>query len=553
MPILDWIGKESVSKHAKEITYNLLEVNSEMSINIENSNDNTLIHGDNLIALKSLMPKYFNTIKFAYLDVPYNTGNENWIYNDNVNDPQISLWLGKVVGKEFEDLSRHDKWLCMMYPRLQIVRDLISDDGFVCVQIDDNESHNLKLIMDELFLPSNYVTTIYVQVRYLDKTLKRDMDFHKQIEQILVYRKTNKAKPILPKVDYGYDKFNYKIVELENGKEIELGNKKVQIFQPNQYKIVKEKSGFKEGLKEIWASGSILDGNSSGRFFRDYLTGRKDIDGLGVLYKVHDIGDDMYDYRYFTGPKKANATKGKYYQGVPMSKMEDNSTDTVPITNFYDMAANFGNCRHEGGVEFNSGKKPELLISKLLEYFTNEGDLIIDSFAGSGTTAAVAHKMKRKWITIEMGDHCFTHTYERLKNVVLGNDKTGVSEKYSYQGYGGFNFYEVGPCVFDRKGFLNRDIEDEKLAELLFYLETKTSIKVHKIKYPFLGQANDKNIFLLPKDISDLRVFTQDYLNIIDGYKGRKVVYADILKISETMLKEFDIEFKQIPYDIGGK
>ena len=175
MPSLDWIGRQAVINHYKEIPYHLLETNKELSYNIEEADGNVIVHGDNLVALKALLPYYARSVKFCYIDVPYNTGNEEWIYNDNVNDPQIRKWLGQVVGKELDDLSRHDKWLCMMYPRLQLLKDFLRDDGIICVQIDDSECANLKVIMDEIFHSSNYLTTIYIQVRYADKTLKQDM------------------------------------------------------------------------------------------------------------------------------------------------------------------------------------------------------------------------------------------------------------------------------------------------------------------------------------------------------------------------------------------
>lgn len=172
---------------------------------------------------------------------------------------------------------------------------------------------------------------------------------------------------------------------------------------------LKKQVGDEYGLKEVWASGTILDGNSSGRFFRDYLTGRYNVDGYGVLYKVFGIGDDRYDYRYFTGPQREGATKGKYYQGVPMDKLNLEKVEKkIPINSFYDMAGNFGNCRLEGGVGFRGGKKPEILLQTIMNYFTNEGDLVLDSFLGSGTTIAVAQKMNRRWIGIELGEHAYS-------------------------------------------------------------------------------------------------------------------------------------------------
>jgi hypothetical protein len=161
MPTLDWIGKDKVINHHKDVPYKVLERKysfDESGMHKEDiHSNNMIIHGDNLEALKSLLPQYEGKIKCIYIDPPYNTGNEGWIYNDNVNDPKIRKWLGEVVGKEGEDLSRHDKWLCMMYPRLVLLQKLLADDGAIFISIDDNEVYNLKLICDEIFSQSNFL------------------------------------------------------------------------------------------------------------------------------------------------------------------------------------------------------------------------------------------------------------------------------------------------------------------------------------------------------------------------------------------------------------
>lgn len=408
--------------------------------------ENMLIHGDNLLALKALEQKFTGMIKCIYIDPPYNTGNAFDHYDDNLE---------------------HSTWLSLMKPRLEIMKKLLRSDGFICCHIDDSEGHYLKVLMDEVFGRSNYMTTLYVRVRYPDKTLKSDMDYHKEIEQIHVYRKAYGAKPIRNKEEVGFDKFNFYINEKSSGKEITLGNKKVVVFEKDQYEIVK-KDGSEYGLKEIWASGSILDGNSSGRFFRDYLTGRYEEDGYGVLYKVFGIGDDRFDYRYFTGPNRVGATKGKYYQGVPVNQLNssENYRET-PINSFYDMAASFGNCRTEGGVGFRSGKKPEALLEIIMKHFSNEGDFVLDSFLGSGSTASVAHKMNRKWIGIELGEHCFTHCIPRLQSVIDGKDNTGISKEVKWQGGGGFKFYELAPSLLKKDKFGNLVIDERYNNEML--------------------------------------------------------------------------------------
>lgn len=418
---LTWVGK-----YDEQIIEPRILVEDPSKSYGDSDSENMLIHGDNLIALKALEQKYAGQIKCIYIDPPYNTGSAFEYYDDGLE---------------------HSIWLQMMRERLKCLRTLLHSQGFLCCQIDDSESHYLKVILDELFGRENYLTTLYVRVRYPDKTLKSDMDFHKEIEQVLVYRKEYGA---IPNFDYdtvGFDKFIYEVEELAPGTETVLGGKKTIIFTKDQYRIVKKSVGDEFGLKEVWATGTILDGNSSGRFFRDYLTGRYQADGYGVLYKVYGIGDDRYDYRYFTGPQKEGATKGKYYQGVPVEKLESTSIERKnPINGFYDLAGSFGNCRHEGDVGFRGGKKPEILIQMLLKFFSNEGDIVLDSFLGSGTTIAVAHKMRRRWIGIELGEHAYSLCKTRIDNVING-DSTGASKEELWQGGGGYHFYELAPSL----------------------------------------------------------------------------------------------------------
>lgn len=439
---LTWLGKEKEIK----IEPRILIENSELS-NIDNdpNTENMLIHGDNLLALKALENKYTGQVKCIYIDPPYNTGNAFEFYDDN---------------------QEHSIWLNLMRQRLLILRNLLAKDGFLACHIDDSEGAYLKVLLDEVFGRDNYETTFYIRVRYPEKTLKQDMVYHKEIEQIHIYRKEYGATPNFERRKVGFEKFKYYVKEGTPKRSLTLGGKKVEIFEQDQYSIV-EDEGSSKGLKEIWASGTILDGNSSGRFFRDYLTGRNEEDGLGVLYKVWGIGDDSFPYRYFTGPKRVNATKGKYYQGVPRDKLgEEEMTQRVAINNFYDLAGNFGNCRSEGGVGFRGGKKPEALIELILKYFSNEGDLILDSFLGSGSTIATAHKMGRKYIGIEMGEHAYSLCKVRLDNVING-DKTGVSKVIKWQGGGGYKFYELAPSLINKDDFDEFVINQEYDADML--------------------------------------------------------------------------------------
>ena len=403
----------------------------------------------------------------------------------------------------------------------------------------------------------NFLTTFYIQVRYPNKTLKEDMNFHKEIEQIHIYQKSSAASPNLNTSILGFEKFIYEIKEKELPfSKIEIGGKKVEIFRKGQYEI-KKNIGSRYGLKEIWATGTILDGNSSGRFFRDYLTGRYLQDGYGVLYKVYGIGDDIFDYRYFTGPQREGATKGKYYQGVPIDKFElEKNTRTLPIENFYDFAANFGNCRHEGNVDFRSGKKPEILIKTILKHFSNEGDLVLDSFLGSGTTVAVAHKMKRRYIGIEMGEQAITHVVPRLQKVIEG-EQGGISKSVNWQGGGSFNFYKLGETLCDEFGIINTKVTFHQLAAFIWFGATKMPYLEQK-NSPLIGVYNGIAYYLLYNGIlGDKRpnggnVLTKKVLSMLPLHYGEKIIYGEACRIGNNFLQENKIIFRQIPKEIEG-
>ena len=443
------------------------------------SDENLIIKGNNLLCLTSLLKTHEGKIQLINIDPPYNTGSDSFKYNDRFN---------------------HSSWLTFMKNRLVIARRLLRNEGFICCQVNESESYYLKVLMDEIFGVSNYLATLFVKVRYAEKTLKQDMDFHKEIEQILIYRKSDNAIPVFNQVETGYEKFVYNIIEKEKpSATITLGNKRVDIFTQGTYEIIENEEGSVDGLKEIWASGTILDGNSSGRFFRDYLTGRSEKDGLGVMYKVWGIGDDKFDYRYFTGPKKANATKGKYYQGVPSSQLSGTILSDVPINSFYDLSGNFGNCRHEGGVEFRSGKKPEILYQILLHHFSKPNDIVLDFFLGSGTTCAVACKMNRKFIGTEQLDYEKNDSVVRLKNVING-DKTGISKDVDWQGGGSFIYCELAKA--------NQNFVDE--IQTAMTVEEIKDIYSHIIETGFISsKVNPKDIDANAEDFYDLSLDDQ--------------------------------------------
>ena len=270
---------------------------------------NMLIHGDNLLALKALEQEYAGKVKCIYIDPPYNTGAAFEHYDDNLE---------------------HSIYLRLLSSRLATLKLLLADDGFFCCQIDDSEGHYVKAILDELFGRSNYLATFYVQVRYPNKTLAEDSDYQKIIEQVHIYAKQkNLARLNRPEADYSIEKFKWQVIEKERGEVLALGNKKVEIFHPEQYKIV-EIEPCLTGLKETWATGSLARVRASaGEFFELYLAERKETDGLGCLYKVAGIGEDGLGYRYISGPKKATANKGKFYSGIPIQRLEELKNELV--------------------------------------------------------------------------------------------------------------------------------------------------------------------------------------------------------------------------------
>jgi len=385
--------------------------------------ENLILKGNNLLALHTLKTQFRGQVKLIYIDPPYNTGSDSFGYNDNFN---------------------HSTWLTFMKNRLEIAKTLLAEDGVIFVQCDDNEQAYLKVLMDEVFGVENKRATIYVQTVYAEKTLKQDRVFHDQVEQILLFSKSSKATIAQEYEDYSFDKFCWHVREKKKYKKaIELGGKRVEIFEEGDYEITKGDPSL-NGLKEVWASGTILDINSSGRFFRDHLMNRAKTDGIGTLYKVYGIGDDNNEFRYFTGPKREGATKGKYYQGVPRDRTELNSTDAkkVSIENLWLMAADFGNCRNEGGVELKSGKKPEKLLQRVFQMAAEKGDLVLDFYLGSGTSVAVAHKLGLQYIGVEQLYYGNNDSAIRLQNVIKG-DKTGISESANWQGGGDFIYCEL--------------------------------------------------------------------------------------------------------------
>ena len=377
--------------------------------------ENLIIKGNNLLALHTIKNQFQGLVKLIYIDPPFNTGNDSFGYNDSFN---------------------HSAWLTFMKNRLEVGKTLLSSDGYFCIQCSWHEYAYLTAVADEVFGRSKRLCVFNIQVRHPDRILTGDKEYNDVIEYILIYKKDTKTK--MPKMieNKEVDEYVYEIIELEKGEAIKLGKGEVIVFKPNQYKVEK-KAANAILLKQISIRGSIREKNSSGRFYVKYLEKLVDKFPPLTLFKVPGIGDDVHDYRYFNLPKKGNKNGG-YYQGKPTSS----DVTEKPYPNFYNYSEEYNNVAKQGNVDFRNAKKPEELIKFLINIFTNENDIVLDYHLGSGTTAAVAHKMGRQYIGIEQLDYGDNDSVKRLQNVLMG-EQSGISKSIGWQGGKDFVYAEL--------------------------------------------------------------------------------------------------------------
>ena len=411
-------------------------------------NGNMLIHGDNLLALKALEQHYSGSIKCIYIDPPYNTGNAFDQYDDNVE---------------------HSIWLSLMRDRLVLLRNLLAPDGVIFVQINDDEAAYLKVLLDEVFGRSNYETTFYIKVRHEDRILREDSRYQLVIEQVFCYRKTDSYEPPRrPKTKNSSDDYEYKLeVHGTPVETVHIGIYDVEVYRPDAYSIIRTEKGEGE-LKYYQIRGSLItQAGSASEYYEKYLRERRSSDGLGTMYKVLGMGinGDGLGYRTIFQPTKADSKNGFYLQGKPLKQKENKG---LPYPNYYDYVQVFNNAGYEGGVDFKGGKKPEAYLQFILSLAgIKPGDVVLDSFLGSGSTAAVCSKLKIRWIGVEIGDHAYTHCYPRLKRIVDGTDDTGISTSINWKGGGGFKFYELAPSLLKKDSHGHLVINKEYNADML--------------------------------------------------------------------------------------
>ncbi len=582
MPTLEWIGKEKVINHHQEVPFRVLErqysYDSNGQVEADNGSENMIIHGDNLEALKALLPRYEGKIKCTYIDPPYNTGNENWVYNDNVNDPKIKKWLGEVVGKEGEDLTRHDKWLCMMYPRLKLLQKLLSDDGVIFISIDDTECANLKLICDEIFGSNCFVSNISWQRTYSMRNDSKGIPA--EIEHIIVYSKEPdwipERLPRTEEMDSHYkNPDNDPNGDWQNTSAFAPGAVTHQgmvyaIQHPFTGKMLYPSNGAcwryqQAQMLEImqgWCDYELRDLNDIHE--RAIVCGvsddkvRKGVQAIVLSKPLEESAEKaqrVYDRgqwpRFFFTQKGQGGIRRKTYLKNLPGKVATNLWAYSDVGHT-DEAAKMLRAIFDGNATFDT-PKPTRLIERILQIASEPDSIVLDSFAGSGTTGHAVLNMnkadggKRKFILVEMGDYAESITAERVKRVIQGYG-TGKNAK---EGTGGdFSYYELGEPLLIGEN-LNEAVGTEKIREYVWYTETKQPFSLTDCDNPYyLGKHNDTGYYFYYEK-QTITVLDYDFLSTVTEKTDSTVIYADRCSISEDKLIQMGIVFKKIPRDIS--
>lgn len=577
MPTLNWIGKDKVVNHHLDVPFRTLEKQYTFASEGQDDGGNMIIHGDNLDALKALLPKYEGRVKCIYIDPPYNTGNEGWVYNDNVNDPKIRKWLGEVVGKEGEDLSRHDKWLCMMYPRLKLLHKLLADDGVIFISIDDTEYANLKLLCDEIFGINCFVSNISWQRTY--STRNDSKGIVNEVEHLIVYSKSPEWQPN----------------KLPRTAEMDAKYKNPD----NDYTLWRTDNAFAPGAAThqgmVYAIQHPFTGEmlypSNGACWRYQQDQMFDIMNGWCVYELQDLHDEekraevcgvsVKDVRkgvmgivlsetLEVSAQKAKAVyeRGQWPRffftkggkgGIARKTYLDNVGGKLP-TNFWphietghtdeakkEMLAIFN------GIATFDTPKPTRLLEYVLRIAGDKETLILDSFAGSGTTAHAVLNMNkqdgghRKFILVEMMDYADSITAERAKRVISGY---GEGKKAVPGTDGGFSYYELGePLLVD--GLLNPNVEESKIREYVYYTETRQPMPEPSADEKHLLGMHDRHAYYFYYEPDQLTTLNKAFLRTIKTRAESYLIYADVNMLSAEEMEKFRISFKKIPRDIA--
>ena len=569
MPTLNWIGREQIINHHKQVPYYVLNrqysYDSEGQHSEDNGSQNMIIHGDNLFALKSLLPQYEGKIKCIYIDPPYNKGisKTKWVYSDDVKDPIFITWLKSVVGDEGEDYSRHDKWLCMMYPRLKLLHRMLSDDGTILISIDDSEQASLRSICDEIFGRSNFVCQFIWKTDGHTDNQDKITGVH---EYIICYAK-NKEKQFIANVvdpntsqdskilrsfaENSITKNGYKnppsVIELPIGFPCEAESLYIPV-QDNILQFYEEAVSTNYITRELTKKYDVtypakLDEmvvknyrlTKPCRVFSGWMNNGKL--NKFINNNCAPIADDGASLKFYLSKNgviyyRKDGRTTHYIQSV----LENMGTTE---TNKYML--------EEMGIKFDY-PKPVTLIKFLISCFSEKNDIILDSFAGSGTTAhaVIAQNKvdggKRRFVIIEMLDYADSTTASRIKHII---NRSGDSEEADTS----FSYYELGETLL-KDGLINEDISLELIRQFVFYTETKTAYK-HNIDMGYYLGSKDTTAYYFCYEKDRTVALNDAILNNLKPGFDSYVIYADVCYIPDDFLKQHNIVFKKIPRDLG--
>lgn len=520
MPTLTWVGKEKVVNHHLDVPFRTLD--RQYTFTPSGHDDgNMIIHGDNLEALKALLPQYEGRIRLIYIDPPYNTGNEGWIYNDNVGDPRMRAWLGQVVGSQGEDLSRHDKWLCMMYPRLKLLQKLLAEDGSIFISIGDDEVADLRFLCNEIFGENNFIDTIIWQKIY---TVKNSAKYFSGMhDYIVVYAKSK-------------DRFQRNLF-------------------PRTEELDSTYSNPDNDPRGPWTTNAVQarNYNGAGQYTIISPNGREFRPPVGTYWRVSQSTFEELDrdHRIWWGQDGTSVPRIKRF-------LAEAKQGVVPTTFWsYQEAGQNADAKLEVRRIFNDEStfdtpKPSKLIQRILQIASDPDSIILDSFAGSGTTAHAVLNMNkadgghRRFVLVEMGDYADRITAERVRRVINGYGEG----KSAVEGTGGsFSYYELGAPLFV-DGFLNPNVPMEDIRSYVYYSETHQTILPQQESDPYLLGISGDTAYYFCYEKSSATVLNATTLSKLKTKADRYVIYADTCALSDEELKRLSITFKKIPRDI---
>ncbi|HAS81402.1 MAG TPA: site-specific DNA-methyltransferase, partial [Verrucomicrobia bacterium] len=497
---------------------------------------NLLVEGDNLLALKALLPYYGGQVKCIYIDPPYNTGNEGWIYNDNVNSPEMREWLGRTVGKEADDLTRHDKWLCMMYPRLCLLREMLREDGAIFVSIDDNEVQSLRFLMDEVFGRENFVATVIWQKNFSTKNTARH--FSESHDFVVVYAmRASVWRPLLLVRSAVHD------ARYKNPDNDARGAWTSSDLSARNY--------YSLGTYPVRCpSGRIIERPPAGRYWTISEENFKRLDSENRIWWGKQ-GNNMPRLKRFLTDVQAGVVPDTIWPYTEVGHTQEAKKELLAACDFADSQSVF------------ITPKPTRLIRRILELATKPGDIILDSFAGSGTTGHAVMQMNkedggnRRFIMVEMDPNiCRNVTAERVKRVSEGYTNGGGK---AVGGLGsGFRFAVLGDALFDERGNIRNTVRFGDLARHVYFVETGEPLgaRASRPHSPLLGIHNGKGIYLLyngilkDKSPDGGNVLTTPVLSFLPKHAGPKVIYGTACRLGADRLRREGIVFKQLPYKL---